>query len=304
MKKAKDPGLGSTFVKPVRRLMNEDGSYNIIRKGRLSGFRDFYKFLIDAHWFLFASILVGGFLAMNLIFTSLYLLIGIEHIIGINPELSHFENAFFFSTQTFTTVGYGALHPKGLLVNYIATTESFLGLLSFAIATGLLWGRFSKPSLKIAFSKNIILTPFENEKAVMFKIVNQRNNVLLNTKVNAIVTLDTGNGATGFNKEYFDLKLETDQVNFFPLTWTLVHLVNKDSPLYELSLDELQKRHIEIIILIETFDETFSQTIFQKHSYGSTQWLENVRFERNFEANEKGQVELNVRDLNRVTSVN
>jgi inward rectifier potassium channel len=137
----------------------------------------------------------------------------------------------------------------------------------------------------------------------MFKIVNQRNNVLLNTKVNAIVTIDSGNGTSGFNKNYFDLKLETDQVNFFPLTWTLVHLVNEDSPLFGIPLEDLIKRHIEIIILVETFDETFSQTIFQKHSYGSTQWLENVKFERNFEANEKGQVELNVKDLNRVTSV-
>ncbi len=303
MKKAKDPGLGSTFVKPVRRLMNEDGTYNIIRKGKLSGFRDFYKFLIDANYFIFATFLIGSFLLLNLIFTSAYLLADIDGIAGLNPKLNLFENAFFFSAQTFTTVGYGALHPTSKVINYIAILESFVGLLSFAIATGLLYGRFSKPSLKIAFSKHIILTPFENGKAVMFKIVNQRNNVLLNTKVNAIVTIDSGNGTSGFNKNYFDLKLETDQVNFFPLTWTLVHLVNEDSPLFGIPLEDLIKRHIEIIILVETFDETFSQTIFQKHSYGSTQWLENVKFERNFEANEKGQVELNVKDLNRVTSV-
>src|SRR5574343_41714 len=303
MKKVKDPGLGSKFVNPVRRLMNEDGSYNIIRKGKLNGFKDFYKFLIDANYLVFSAFLVGSFLLLNLVFTSAYLLVGVDGISGISSEMNPFANAFFFSAQTFTTVGYGALHPTNNAISFIAVAESFVGLLSFAIATGLLYGRFSKPSLKIAFSKNIILTPFENEKAVMFKIVNQRNNVLLNTKVNAIVTLDSGNGTSGFNKNYFDLKLETDEVNFFPLTWTLVHKVNEDSPLFGIPLEDLIKRHIEVIILIETFDETFSQTIFQKHSYGSTQWLENVRFERNFEANEKGQVELNVKDLNRVTSV-
>jgi inward rectifier potassium channel len=153
MKNTKDPGLGSKFIKPVRRMVNEDGSYNIIRKGGVSGIKDFYKFLIDLHWFWFSLILIGSFLFLNLIFTACYLMIGIETIAGNYPELSPFENAFFFSAQTFTTVGYGALHPKGALTNYIAMAESFLGLLSFAIATGLLWGRFSKPSLKIAFSK-------------------------------------------------------------------------------------------------------------------------------------------------------
>lgn len=304
MKNTKDPGLGSKFIKPVKRMVNEDGSYNIIRKGGVSGVKDFYKFLIDIHWFWFSLILIGSFILLNLIFTTCYLLIGIETIAGYYPELSAFENAFFFSAQTFTTVGYGALHPKGLVTNYTAMAESFLGLLSFAIATGLLWGRFSKPSLKIAFSKNIIITPYEDSKAVMFKMVNQRKNVLLNTTIKCIFIIDKGSGQTAFNKDYSELKLESDQVNFFPLTWTLVHKITEDSPLYNINFNELVKRNGEVIILVETFDETFSQTILQKHSYACEQWLENVKFERNFEANEQGHIELNVQDINRYSSIN
>ncbi len=304
MKNTKDPGLGSKFIKPVKRMVNEDGSYNIIRKGGVSGIKDFYKFLIDLHWFWFSLILIGSFLFLNLIFTTCYLLIGIETIAGNYPELTAFENAFFFSAQTFTTVGYGALHPKGALTNYTAMAESFLGLLSFAIATGLLWGRFSKPSLKIAFSKNIIITPHEESMAVMFKMVNQRKNVLLNTTIKCIFIIDKGTGQMAFNKDYSELKLESDQVNFFPLTWTLVHKITEDSPLFNIGFDELVNRHAEVIILVETFDETFSQTILQKHSYACEQWLENVKFERNFEANERGHIELNVRDINRYSSIN
>ncbi len=304
MKNTKDPGLGSKFIKPVKRMVNEDGSYNIIRKGGVSGIKDFYKFLIDLHWFWFSLILIGSFLFLNLIFTTCYLLIGIETIAGNYPELTAFENAFFFSAQTFTTVGYGALHPQGALTNYTAMAESFLGLLSFAIATGLLWGRFSKPSLKIAFSKNIIITPHEDSMAVMFKMVNQRKNVLLNTTIKCIFIIDKGTGQMAFNKDYSELKLESDQVNFFPLTWTLVHKITEDSPLFNIGFDELVNRHAEVIILVETFDETFSQTILQKHSYASEQWLENVKFERNFEANERGHIELNVRDINRYSSIN
>lgn len=248
--------------------------------------------------------MIGGFIFLNLIFTFLYLSVGINEIKGFNEELSNFENAFFFSSQTFSTVGYGVLHPNGVVTNYIAMLESFLGLLSFALATGLLWGRFSKPSLKIAFSKNIIITPFEYRFAVMFKMVNHRNNILLNTKVRCIFIIDKGHGQTAFNKDYFELKLESDQVNFFPLTWTIVHKITEDSPFHKIPFDDLIKRNAEVIILVETFDESFSQTIFQKHSYAKEQWLENVKFERNFESNERGHIELNVKDINRYSSLN
>jgi inward rectifier potassium channel len=303
MKNTKDPGLGSQFLKPVHRMMNKDGSYNIIRKGGLNGLKDFYKYLIDVHWIVFFLILIGSFILLNLVFATIYILIGIEQINGLNPDIPEFISAFFFSAQTFTTVGYGALHPNGVLTNFFATFESFLGLLSFAISTGLLWGRFSKPSVKIAFSRNIIITPFEEGMAVMFKMVNERQNVLLNTKVKCIFIIDKGVGQLAFNKDYYNLKLETDQVNFFPLTWTLVHKINADSPLFGLEICDLIKRNAEVIILVETFDETFSLTIHHKHSYGGDQWLENVQFERNFEANGKGQIELNVKDINRYTSV-
>jgi inward rectifier potassium channel len=165
----------------------------------------------------------------------------------------------------------------------------------------LLYGRFSKPATKIAFSKNVIITPFDGGMAVMFKIVNLRNNVLLNTKVNSIITIDENSNQKGFNKQYFEVNLETDQVNFFPLTWTLVHKINSDSPFLNLSIDDLVSRHAELIILIETFDETFSQTILQKHSYGGVDFLDNVKFERSFDENEDGNIVLRIRDLNKVS---
>ncbi len=304
MKHVKDPGLGIRYRKPVNRLMNADGTYNIERRGVLSGLKDFYKYLTDVHWAIFSIILIFSYLLLNVLFALLYLSIGVENIVGFQPELNDFENAFFFSSQTFTTLGYGALHPKGLGMNLIATLESFTGLIAFAIATGLLWGRFAKPSTKIAFSKNIIITDFEEGKAVMFKMVNQRNNVLLKTKVKCIFTIDKGASDFSFNKDYFELNLETDFVLFFPLTWTLVHKIDGESPVKDLSIKDLIERNAEVVILVETFDETYSQTILQKHSYAASQWLDNVRFERNFESNEKGKIVLNVKDIDRVVHLN
>lgn len=303
MQKTKDPGLGSIFQQPIHRMMNPDGSYNIIRKGGLNGIQDFYKFLLEVKWQWFLLFITSFYIVMNLIFSSLYLMIGIDQLKGASSNQSDFFNAFFFSAQTFTTVGYGAISPHGTAADILAMIEAFVGLLSFAIATGLLYGRFSKPVSKIAFSKNILITPFENGNALMFKIVNLRNNVLLNTKVNTLLVLDKGFGFEEFNKDYFSLNLEADKVNFFPLTWTLVHKIDDSSPLFGLSLAELQKRNAEVIVMVETFDETFGQSIIKKHSYAQEQWLEGMKFDRNFRMNENNQLVLHIDELNNISPI-
>ena len=303
MKRANDPGLGSKFQKPIERMMNPDGSYNIVRRGGLNGLQDFYKFLLEIKWYWFILFITSFYICMNLIFSSLYLLIGIEQLKGIHNGQSNFFNAFFFSAQTFTTVGYGAISPNGKAADILAMIEAFVGLLSFALATGLLYGRFSKPSLKIAFSKNLLITPYEDGNALMFKIVNMRNNVLLNTRISTLVTIDKGTQNEEFNKEYFALNLETDTVKFFPLTWTIVHKVDESSPIFGLTLKDLKKRNAEVIVMVETFDETFAQEIIQKHSYAHSQWIEGMKFDRNFRIDEKGRLTLHINELNNISPI-
>ncbi len=299
----KDPGLGTKFTKKVNRLVNEDGSYNIIRRGGMRGLKDLYKFLIDIHWLLFIILFFGFYLLINTLFALLYLWIGMDQLQGINYNDSHFLQALFFSFQTFTTVGYGSISPLGYGAQFLASLEAFLGLLSFAIATGLLYGRVSMPSSKIRFSKNIIITPFEDGKALMFKMVNERDNILLNSKVETLFIMNASNDAKNFNKLYFKLKLETDFVNFFPLTWTLVHKIDDDSPLNNISLSELKQRSAEVVVLVESFDDTFGQIVFSKHSYAEDQWMENVKFVRNYETNDFGQVELYINELDTLEKI-
>lgn len=297
MRQVKDPGLGKSYQRKVSRFINPDGSFNIVRIGGMHGVRDLYKFFIDIHWSLFFLSLAGLYLFMNTVFASIYLWIGIEYISGVNPEYSNFTNALLFSFQTFTTVGYGGLHPAGFLTGMIASFEAFTGLLSFAVATGLLYGRFSKPASFIRFSNNVIITPFEEGNAMMFKMVNLRNTTLLNTKVKVTLIIDESKDQTAYNKNYFNIDLEVDFVNFFPLTWTLVHKINEDSPLFNLSIQELKQRNAEIVLLIESFDETHSQTVLTKHSYAEDQWLDGVKFARNFEPNAEGKIELNINKI-------
>ncbi len=298
MAEAKDPGLGSKFSKPVKRMMNADGTYNIVRKGGIRGYRDFYKYLLDQSWGKFTSILILTYIFINLIFALVYLFIGVEQLSNVTGDLHPFWIAFFFSAQTLTTLGFGYIAPIGFSANMVASFEAFLGLTMTALATGLLYGKFSKPILKVSFSEKVIITPFQDGKALMFKLVNKRHNVLMKSKVSCILTLDKGMGGALFDKEYHNLKLETDFILFFPLTWTVVHKIDNHSPLYQLSLDELVKRNCELIVLFETFDETFGQNVLQKHSYAGEQWVENVKFDLNFKPNKKGQLVLDVNGLN------
>jgi inward rectifier potassium channel len=303
MIKTNDPGLGSKFQRPVHRLMNPDGTYNIVRKGGLNGIRDFYKFLLEIKWYWFLLLISAFYFVMNVIFASLYLTVGIEQLHISHGNQSDFFDAFFFSSQTFTTVGYGSISPKGKAAEVIAMVEAFFGLLSFALATGLLYGRFSKPSLRLNFSKNILITPFEGGTALMFKLVNLRSNVLLNTKIKTLFIIDKGEGFDEFNKSYFNLELETAQVNFFPLTWTVVHKINSESPLYNLSLEELKRRNAEVVIMVETFEETFGQIIIQKHSYAQEQWLEGKKFDKNFRMDDNGKLTLYIDELDNMVDV-
>lgn len=296
MTNRKDPGLGSKYDKEVKRLINEDGSYNIVRHGALTGIKDFYKYLTDISWSRFLLYSLIGYLIINAVFACIYIAIGLNQISGINTDHVHYINAYFFSVQTLTSLGYGQMSPIGMGANIVATIESFMGLMSIALITGLLYGRFSKPSSKLKFSKNILISPFQDKTAMMFKMVNQRNAILLNTKVSTILIMDKG-GEEKFNKTYNQLELQIDFVNFFPLTWTIVHVINDKSPFYGLSIEEIKEKNAEVIVLVEAFDETHSQTIIERHSFGGDQWLGDVKFVKNFKTNDQGQIELFIDEL-------
>lgn len=298
MKQTKDPGLGTTFNKSLRRVLKEDGSFNIIRVGTVSHFKDFYKYLIDLPVYKFIGFLVAVFFVLNALFAAAYLLIGIHELQGLPPEQHPFWGAFYFSAQTFTTVGYGAIAPKGNGASILASIEAFVGLISFSMATGLIYGRFSRPTTKIGFSHNVIITPHKDGKAVMFKMVNKRNSILLNCRVHITLSIAHDDPTQHITmRRYYSVPLEVDFVRYFPLTWTLVHQINEESPFNNLTIAELQEKTAELLILVEAFDETYSQNVLQKHSYAEHQWLENVRFKRNFHATEEGTIVLNIHEL-------
>lgn len=298
MRNTKDPGLGSKFNHPIQRLLNPEGTYNIRRIGAVRQLSDFYTFMLHTSWWQFTSILFLLYIFANLCFALLYLALDPLGIQGIKGTDKEFLNAFFFSCQTFTTVGYGSMHPLTGVSNFIASFEAFIGLMSTALATGLLYGRFSMPQVRIAFSDKILLNTKTEEPNVMFKLVNKRRSVLLRTQLNCILILDADTRENPYFKTYYRLNLEIDQILFFALTWTVVHKITQDSPLYGLTLKDLQSRNAEVIIFLESYDESFGKTVIQKHSYAGDQWAENQKFGANFSSNAEGEIELYIDELN------
>src|SRR5690606_28939316 len=179
--KTNDPGIGSGYDRPTKRVINKDGSFNVVRQGGVSGIKDFYQSLIKISWWRFLSYVFLLYLVINGLFAMIYLLLGKGNLDGdaTLQGLDAFYHAFYFSCQTFTTVGYGSVAPHGGGTNIVAAIEALTGLMSFAIVTGLIYGRFSKPDARIGFSNKMVIAPYkDNSKGLMFRMVNRRDNTL------------------------------------------------------------------------------------------------------------------------------
>ncbi len=276
----RDLGLGTKVSNQAQRMINRDGSFNVERRGLpFLQSLSVYHTLIRTSWFKFNILLVGSFLAVNGFFAILYLAIGFDHLVGAAGAglLDRFTETFFFSTQTFTTVGYGRISPGGLLANSVATFESMTGWLYFAMAAGLFYGRFSRPHARIIFSKNAIIAPYRGSSAFEFRIANERDNQLI--EVEAQVLLARREHQNGqLKRRFYPLTLERTQVTFFPLTWTVVHPIDEASPLFGVTQENLRESDAEFLILLKAFDDTFSQTVHARSSYKHDEVIVGARF--------------------------
>ncbi|TAE56188.1 MAG: transporter [Bacteroidetes bacterium] len=307
MQNFNDLGFGAKINSKNRRLINPDGSFDVRRVG--IGLRDIhpYQFLITIPWWKFFLAIVAIYLSINCIFALLYVMVGMESLSNSPVDGTfgeQFSHSFFFSAQTLTTVGYGATAPQGLWSNVIAVFEAMTGIMLFAIATGILYGRFSRPSARIAYSHHALIAPYKEGKAFMFRIVNRRKNQLI--ELEAQVTLMWYEMIGGEEKQrYFGLPLERKSVTLFPLNWTLVHPIDASSPLWGVSAAELEARHAQVLITIRAYDDTFAQMVHSRYSYKYTEIIENAKFTPMYYPDPEGRILLEldkVGDYERVNS--
>jgi len=290
-----DPGLTQKYTGAIRRSINKDGTFNVHRRGTTWRDVNAYLYLINVPWPAFLGIIFAAYLAVNTLFALIYYSLGPGELQGAAAptEMAHFLTSFFFSAQTLTTVGYGSISPRGTAASIVAALEAMVGLMGFALATGLLFGRVSRPSARIGYSEKMAMTPYLDGTSLQFRIVNLRANNLM--ELEAKVLFMTVEGPPGQQRrDYKVLKLERHGVFFFPLTWTIVHPIDEHSPLRGKTAQDLERLQAEILILIKGYDDTFSQTVHSRYSYRYDEIAWGARFVPAFYTDAHGDLVLEV----------
>ena len=246
-----------------------------------------YHALLSMPRWKFLLVIVIFFISINLIFASIYLFIGIEHLNGMIASTSaeKFGEAIFFSAQTFTTVGYGRISPIGFATSFTAALEALTGLLTFALATGLMYGRFARPRAYIRYSKNALYVPFRDGTALMFRMVPYTRNYLVNVEVKLTVALRVMEDAV-LKTKFFNAPLDISKANTLISNWTLVHIINEDSPLFGLNKEDIKNAQVELLIFVQGFDESFSNTVISRSSYSYEDFVYGAKFVPMFNPNE------------------
>ena len=273
-----DLGFGRVLSeKHNYRLLNRDGTFNVrVEHGNPLARLFSYHTFLNLSWPRFFLVFGSGYLLLNALFGVLYLAAG-PHALSGDLESGPFWRAFFFSVHTFATVGYGSISPATSLANSIVTAETLVGLMCFALVTGLVFARFSRPVADIRYSSCAIIAPYSDATALEFRVVNGRTNQLINLEATVMLSRFEGEGRNR-PRRFYQLKLERQKVALFPLNWTVVHPIDESSPLYGWTKEMLIEAEVEIVVLITAVDETFAQTVNSRASYTSRE----IQFGRRF----------------------
>jgi len=275
-----DLGFGSVVARESRRrLLNRNGSFNVKREGlSLLQSLSAYHYFLTMSWTRFLALVSSVYIVANAVFAVAYVGCGDDALTGFPTQGAgeRFVTAFFFSVHTLATIGYGNIAPQNLESNIVVVFESLVGLLGFALAAGIVFARFARPMAQIVFSENAIIAPYRGFTAFMFRIVNQLSNELVQLEDKGMLTRRK-RGVDG-EREFIQLKLERENVIFFPLTWTIVHPIDEKSPLHGMTERDLRGCDSEFLVMLNGFDETFSQTVHTRSSYRGDEVVWGARF--------------------------
>ncbi|MEA2490085.1 MAG: inward rectifier potassium channel [Acidobacteriota bacterium] len=302
-----DLGFGAVVARESRqRLLNRDGTFNVRRAGlRFWQSLSAYHYLLTITWSRFLSYVIAGYIVTNALFAGFFTALGENALTGAEhlDPWHRYLKAFFFSVHTLGTIGYGNVVPATLGADIVVAVEALVGLLSFALITGIVFARFSRPIASIVFSSNAVIAPYRDGLAVMFRIVNKRSTQLVDLRAKVMLSRRKKGRASG-EREFLTLKTERDRVAFFPLSWTIVHPIDEESPMHGWNEQELRSCGVELLVLLNGYDETFSQTVHTRSSYTNDEIVWGARFQSMFlPMEEDGVLTVDIRKLDEIERV-
>jgi inward rectifier potassium channel len=287
----RDLGFGSVVGRQSRkRLLNRNGTFNVTRAG-LGWLEALAPHeLLRIGWPQFIGLVAGVYLLLNVLFAALFVAFGPDDLLGPGIEMlgGRLSQAFFFSIQTFATIGYGQVGPNGLAANLIVTVEALVGMMYQALATGLLFVRFARPRANIVFSHLAVIAPYNDGLSLQFRIANERRNEIIELEAQVLYSAMEPDGRGGTVRRYTRLPLERNKVVFFPLAWTIVHPIDAASPLNGKTREEMATAHAEVLVLLSGIDEMFEQPVHARSSYVTDEIAWNARFMSMYLPSESG----------------
>jgi inward rectifier potassium channel len=257
------------------RMVSRERGRGIVRLGEEERWRDVYHVMLTMSWPRFLGCMAAGYIAANVVFALLYL--AGDGAIG-HARPGSFADAFFFSVQTIATIGYGAMFPRTIYANIIVTGETLFGMMSLALAAGLVFARFSRPTARVLFSGVAVIAPYDGAPTLMFRAANRRHNQILEAQVSVAMVRNERTAEGTAMRRFHDLKLARGRNPVFSLTWTVLHPIDESSPLYGCTPEELAAAQIEIVVMLTGIDETFAQAIHARHSFVAEDLRWNARF--------------------------
>jgi inward rectifier potassium channel len=283
------------------RFINRDGTFNLRKVGWpfLQRYSAYNRMITMPPWQFIVTI-VASFISANLLFTLIYLGIGAGEFTGMLAKegWNMYKELYFFSTETFTTVGYGRVNPVGDAANLVASFEAMCGFLSFAVVTGLIYGRFARPRAHLAFSDNAVIAPYRGHTALMFRFACYKENHALSdvtVQVNLAMLLQENGQA---NYKYYDLPLERKHIESLPMNWTVVHAIDEQSPLLGFTAEDMKAADLEVYVLVRGFNDVYSSTVLQRTSYTYDEIKIDRRFVHMYRETENGTI-LELQKLNK-----
>ncbi|MEL6346754.1 MAG: ion channel [Myxococcota bacterium] len=258
---------------------------------------DLYHLFIRTSWGVLLGVSIGGYVGTNFFFALLYLLGG-DCIDGAQP--GDLTDAFWFSVQTLSTIGYGRMSPSTFYSNVLATIESYVGLVSVAMGTGLLFAKFSRPTARVGFSKMMVIHPRNGVPCLMFRMANERRNQVVEARLHVSVLRDETTMEGDRIRRFHTMRLERSASPVFALTWTAIHPLDETSPLYGLTADNVAAEVAAIVVTFTGIDDTFAQSIHARTVYLADQIAFNHRFVDILDRDEHGTLTIHHERLDAV----
>ena len=302
-KEEQDLGLGARVASTTTtRFLNQDGTFNVHREGLpwMQSLSIFHSLLTLPAW-RFYGLLALGYFVTNMAFGFAYFLLGPSALLGAHEGTiwQRLLEAFFFSVHTLATIGYGVMAPNNFIANMLVTIEALLGLLGIAMATGLSFARFSRPSARILFSNKAVVAPYRGGSGFMFRVINARKSQIIEVEIKLVLgIMEMKQGRSVRN--FYQLDLERSVSIFFPLHWTVVHPIGEDSPLLNKTHEDLVAGDAEFVILLTGTDESFSQVVHARSSYKASEVVYGAKFTDIFLPPVDGKPTVDVRKLNEI----